>query len=195
MGGHLPTGFAATLLAGWRQAPDSPVVHVRVTLDGVTVNNALKSPQPGVSIPAGWKMEANVNRQWQEIGGLGHVDGSSTGQFIAAPAMFDEFVPRSGEVTLHVDAASTNCVDTLFGQSLLTDLIHFGFNPADQSTLPAALQLGLACLSATERNAGSVEVGFGAPKFGATDATYEVASSNGAYTLRFRIERVEDDGS
>lgn len=195
VGGHLPTGFAATLLAGWRQAPDSPVVHVRVTLDGVTVNNALKSPQPGVSIPAGWKMEANVNRQWQEIGGLGHVDGSSTGQFIAAPAMFDEFVPRSGEVTLHVDAASTNCVDTLFGQSLLTDLIHFGFNPADQSTLPAALQLGLACLSATERNAGSVEVGFGAPKFGATDATYEVASSNGAYTLRFRIERVEDDGS
>jgi len=192
VGGRLPTGFAATMLAGWRLAPASPVVHIRVTLDGVTVNNALKSPLPGLSTPAGWKMEANVNGQWQEIGGLGQINGSSTGQFIAAPAVFDQFVPRSGGVSLHVDAASTNCIDTLFGQSLLTDLIHFGFNPADQSTLPAALQLGLVCLSANERNAGSVEVSFSAPKFGVSDTAYEVASSNGAYTLRFRIERVDD---
>jgi hypothetical protein len=192
VGGHLPTGFAATLLAGWLHAPASPMVHVRLTLEGVVVNDALKTPLSGLAIPAGWKMQANVNGEWQEVGGLGQVVAFSTGQFVAAPTVFDEFISRSSGLTLHVDGASTNCVDTLFGQSLLTDLIHFGFNPADQSTLPAALQRGLACLNATERNAGSVEVTFGAPGFGVSDTSYEVTSTNGAYTLRFRIERVEE---
>ncbi len=195
VGGHLPTGFAATLLAGFLQAPASPMVHIRVTLDGVTVNDALKAPLPGVAVPAGWKMQANVNGEWQEASGLADLDSSSTGHFVAAPVVFDEFIQRDGGVTLHVDAASMNCVDTLFGQSLLTDLIRFGFNPADQSTLPLALQLGLTCLGALERNAGSIDLSFGAPAFGVTDMSDAVTSSTGAYTLVFRIQRVEDDGS
>lgn len=195
VGGRLPTGFAATLLAGWRQAPASPLVHVRVVLDGVVINDALKTPLSGVPVPAGWKMQAGVNGEWQEVGGLGSVSGASTGQLIATPATFDLFVPRSGGVSLHVDAASTNCVDTLFAKSLLTDLITFGFNPADPSTLPGALARGLTCLSAEERDAGSVELSFAAPKFGVSDTEYEVRSSNGAYTLRFRIERVEGEDS
>ena len=36
-------------------------------------------------------------------------------------------------------------------------------------------------------------MGFGAPQCGVSDTAYEVTSSTGAYTLRFRIERVEDD--
>jgi len=183
MGRHLPTGFAATLLAGWQQAPASPLVHIRVAFDGVVVNDALKTPLPGLGVPAGWKMEANVNGEWQEVGGLGAVTASSAGQFTATPAAFDMFVPRSGAVTLHADAASGNCVDTMFGQSLLTDLARLGF------------QLGLECLGAIERDAGSVEVSFAAPKFGVSDVPYEVASSTRAYTLRFRVERVEDAGS
>jgi hypothetical protein len=196
VGGHLPTGFAATMLAGYLLAPASPLVHVRVTLDGVTVNDALKSRSPGVSaVPAGWKMQAGVDGEWQEIGGLGGIDASSAGQFVSAPAVFDQYVARTGNVALRVDAASTNCVDTLFGQTLLTDLIQFGFNPADPSTEPGALQRGLACLNAAERDAGSVELTFGAPQFGVSDTTYEVTSSDGAYTLRFRIERVDDEVS
>ena len=106
--------------------------------------------------------------------------------------MFDEFIPRSGGLKLHVDAASTNCIDTLFGKSLLTDLVNFGFNPADPTTLNAALQRGVVCLNAVERDAGSVEVAFGAPSFGVSDSAYEVTSGDGAYTLRFRIGRVDE---
>ena len=140
-------------------------------------------------------MQASVNGDWQEIGGLGGVSGASTGQLLATPATFEQYVPRSGGVRINVDAASTNCVNTLFAKSLLADLIGFGFNPADQSTLPGALARGLACLSAEERDAGSVELSFQAPQFGVSDTAYSVTSSTGAYTLRFRIERVEDEDS
>ena len=195
VGGHLPTGFAATLLAGWRHAPSSPLVHLRVVVDGVVVNAPLKTPLTGLPVPAGWTAQASVNGEWQEIGGLGGVSGASTGQLLATPATFEQYVPRSGGISIKVDAASTNCVNTLFAKSLLTDLIGFGFNPADQSTLPGALARGLACLSAEERDAGSVELSFQAPTFGVSETAYSVTSSNGAYTLRFRIERVEDEDS
>ena len=189
IGGHLPTGFAATLLAGWRHAPASPVVHLRVVLDGVTVNNPLKSG----TAPAGWKMQAAVDGQWQEVAGLDGVNASSAGQAFVTPASFDLFLPRSGDVDLRVAAASRNCADTLFGKSLLTDLIGFGFNPADPATLPGALARGVACLQAEERDAGSIELSFSAPHFGAIETPHTVTSSNGAYTLRLTIQRVEDD--
>lgn len=190
--GKLPTGFAATLLAGWQHAPASPSVHVRLTLEGITVNDALKASPPGVAVPAGWKMQTSVNGEWQEIGGLDQINSASAGQFIPLSASYDRFIPRSGAVNFHVDAASTGCIDTLFGFRLLDDLIRFGFNPADNSTLPGALQRGLACLGSTERDAGSIEVSYVAPTFGVSDSVHEVASSNGAYVLRFRIERVDD---
>jgi hypothetical protein len=48
-------------------------------------------------------------------------------------------------------------------------------------------------LSAEERSAGSIDVSFGAPSVGASETMYQVTSTNGAFTLRFRIERVEGD--
>ena len=187
--GKLPTGFAATLLAGWQRAPMSPLVHLRVMLDGVLVNDPLKPTLPGLTIPAGWKMLTELNGAWQVIGGLDGVDAGSAGHVVPLSAGYDLFVPRSGTVGLRVDAASIGCADTLFAHSLLDDLIRFGFNPADPSTLNGALQLGLACLSAEERSAGNIDATFGAPEFGVSDTTYQVTSSNGAFALRFRIER------
>jgi hypothetical protein len=189
--GTLPTGFAATLLAGWQHAPASPMVHLRVTVDGVVVNDALKPTVPGITIPPGWKMQTELDGAWQEIGGLDGIDAGSVGRLTPLSASYDLFLPRSGSVDLHVDAASIGCVDTLFAHSLLADLIRFGFNPADPSTLNGALQLGLTCLNTPELSAGSIDVSFGAPQFGASDTTYSVTSSNGAFTLRFHIERVD----
>ncbi len=191
VGGRMPTGFAATLLAGWQQAPDSPMVHLRVTIDGIVVNDALKPVVPGVPTPAGWKMQTNVNNEWQEIGGLDQVAFSSVGLFTPASAQYDLFMPRSTPLHLHADAASMGCVDTLFGHTLLDDLFRFGFN-GDPSTLPGALGLGLTCLNATERDAGSIDITYAAPGFGVSDTPIQITSSNGAFQLRFRIERVED---
>src|SRR5712692_2626880 len=191
--GELPTGFAATLLAGWKQAPASPLVHLRVTLQGVVVKHALKPTIPGIAIPPGWKMQTNLNGEWKEIGGLDQVDAGSAGDVTPLAEAYDQFVLRGNTVHLHVDAASVGCIDTLFAHSLLQDLIRFGFNPANPGTLPGALQLGLACLGAMEVDAGSIDVTFRAPQFGVSDTTHQVTSSNCAFALRFRIERVEED--
>jgi hypothetical protein len=193
--GKLPTGFAATLFAGWLQAPASPMVHLRVTLDGLIVNNPLKPAVPGVPTPPGWKMEANVNGLWQQAGGsgLGQIDASTlAGLFVPSTVVYDQFIPLGGTLHLEANAASRGCVDTVFGQRLLDDLIRFGFNPANPATLPGALQLGVTCVGAAERDAGAIDAVFGAPRYGVSDSRYAVASSNGAYTLVFRIERVDD---
>src|SRR5712691_10900531 len=124
--GKLPTGFAATLLAGWQRAPASPLVHLRVTLDGVVVNDPLKPTLPGVTIPPGWKMLTDLNGAWQVIEGLDGVDADSAGHIVPSSAGYDLFLPRSGTVDLHVDAASIGCADTVFAHSLLDDLIRFG---------------------------------------------------------------------
>lgn len=192
--GRMPTGFAATLLAGWQQAPASPMVHLRVTIDGIVVNDALKPVVLGVPTPAGWKMQTNVNNEWQEIGGLDLVAAGSVGLFTPASAAYDLFIPKSTPLHIHADAASSGCVDTLFGHTLLDDLIRFGFT-GNPNTLPGALQLGLTCLNfATERDAGSIDVTYAAPTFGVSDTPIQVTSSNGAFQLRFRIERVEEGG-
>ncbi len=43
VGGKLPTGLAATLLAGWQHSPDTSFAHLRVTVQGIVVHNALKA--------------------------------------------------------------------------------------------------------------------------------------------------------
>jgi len=115
------------------------------------------------------------------------------GQFVPSVVVSDQFVPRGGTLHLEANAASRGCVDTMFGQRLLDDLIRFGFNPLNPATLPGALQLGLTCVSAAELDAGTVDAVFGAPRYGVSESRHEVKSSNGAYTLAFRIERGDDD--
>lgn len=196
--GSLPTGFAATFLAGWRHSPRSPQVHVRVMLDAVIVQNALKPANPLLAptdIPFGWKLQANVNGQWQEVAGLEQVAAPGT---FPVHAVFDQFLARDATLTIHADASSKTCVSTLFAHSLLEDLLRFGFtgNPADGSLGPAFVK-GQACLSdRKELDAGEVDAAFTAPRFGVRAAAYEVASQgeNGpAYKLRFHIERAGSD--
>jgi len=196
--GARPTGFAATILAGWRDGPEKKLAHLRVSIEGVVVRNALKAPTPGVSktLPEGWKMQVNVNGEWQEIAGLEKV--GKTGLYPVS-ATYDLYLPRDGTLSVHADASSTACVDTLFGRSLLTDLVQeFGFNPADVSTLPPALAAGSACLADIERDAGEVNASFAGPRFGVKAESYELASvggaaADGAFNLRFRVERIRED--
>ena len=204
--GHLPTGFASTFLAGWRHAPRSPLAHLRVTVDTVVVQNALKPPLPlpDLVVPPGWKMQVNVNGEWQEIAGLG---GVATPGPVAVNAVFDQFLPRDATLRIHSDASSKMCFDPLFAHSLLEDLVLFGFNPFDPDptlpTLGLAIAKGTLCLKGgrpdgldKELDAGEVDVAFTGPTFGASAEPYEVASAgeNGpAYKLRFRIVRVDDD--
>jgi hypothetical protein len=189
VGNALPTGFAATLNAGWKKAPHGPFAHLRVTLDGVVVRDPMKpSLVPGLPLPHGWTMEASVNGEWQQIAGLGGVDAGSAGSTVPVHAVFEEYVPRGGSLALFASAASFTCNDTLFGRTLLDDITGFGGN----------LQLAFACLSDRRQlDAGAVAVSFAAPTFGARPEPYLLESQGGgaAYSLSFRIERIDDTGN
>jgi hypothetical protein len=186
--GALPTGFAGTILAGWRDAPRrGGFAHLRVTVDGVVVRDPLKPrpPVPALAAPPGWVMEASVNGEWQQLGGLDGIDAESAGSIVPVHAVFEQWVPRRGSLTLGASAASRACNDRLFGQTLLADLVLFGGD----------LQLAFACLADRRQlDAGSVAATFEGPRFGARPEPYLVASEGGgaAYALSFRIERVED---
>jgi hypothetical protein len=196
--GRRPTGFAATLLAGWRDGPEEKLAHLRVSIEGVVVRDALKSP----TLPDGWKVQVNVNGEWQEIAGLEEVKEGKTGLYPVS-ATYDLYLPRDGTLSVHADASSTACVDTLFNQSLLTDLVSFGlefdkYGVPIPSTLQTALAKGSACLADTERDAGEVNASFAGPHFGVKAEPYELASvggaaGGGAFNLRFRVERIRED--
>ena len=187
VGGAPPTGFASTILAGWRGAPRGGLAHLRVTVDGVAVRDALKPPPlaPPLAPPDGWVMEASVNGDWQQIGGLDAVGTGSAGALVPVHAVFDELVPRDGTLSVSASAASLTCNDTLFGRRLLDDLVRFGGN----------LQLAFGCLGDRKQlDAGTVSASFAGPRFGARPEPYLLASQGGAaaYALSFRIERVGD---
>jgi hypothetical protein len=110
-----------------------------------------------------------------------------------------------------MNGVAHECVDTLYGKSLADDLMAFGFTK------------GLACLNSTAHPAGSIDVTYPGPDFGAGSGgstAYQTTSdggegghcsmntglvcltaadcssgetcvtTGGAYTLRYRIERV-----
>jgi hypothetical protein len=179
--GTLPTGLAATLFAGWRQANAPHQTHVRVTVEGIAVHDPLKPTLPlGVPTPDGWRAHASVNGEWQALDGLGAVAAAG---FFAAPAVFDAWLPTQGRLEVHAQAASLGCQDAIRGQTLLATLAQFGFDQAK----------GATCLFATPVDGGEVDAVFAGPDFGARAAAYEVASGSGAYALRFRIERDASD--
>ncbi len=185
VGGHLPTGFAGTLLASWRDGVPLPLAHLRVTIDGVLVHDPLKPPPvlPGLPVPDGWVMEAAVNGEWQVIGGLDAIAGTAADD-VPVHAVFDQLVPPGGRLSVVASAASRTCNDTLFGKRLLDDLVAFGGD----------LTRAFACLGDRRQlDAGAVEVSFGPPLFGAQAAPYLVRSAGGAgaFSLLFRVERVD----
>ncbi len=185
--GQLPTSFAGTLLAGWSRARSPRLAHVRVTVEGIDVRDALKPPLlvPGTSlslpVPDGWRVETAVNGRWQE---LPTVPVASGGEGLyPVSAVQDLFLPRHGELRVHAQATSLYCQDVIRGLSLAPALASF-----------PAPELALLCATAVEPDGGQVDAAFSGPTFGARDAPYEVASDVGAYALRFRIERVRDAG-
>jgi hypothetical protein len=175
--GGLPTGFAGTILAGWKKDP-TPLTHVRTTITAAVVENALQPATPvapktcssastpcesAADCPTGemcfgygpvkaWQLQASVNGEWAELTGLGSV---STGDVVPQSIVFDQYLTAGDAVHLVANGVARECVDTLYGKSLATDLVAFGFNE------------GLACLNSTAHGVGTVDVSYPGPDFGA----------------------------
>jgi hypothetical protein len=229
---HLPTGFAGTVVAGWRRDP-TPLTHVRTTVSAVVIHNALQRVTPlvpkfcstslgpcsvaadcpgtgetclGVGPVRKWVLQAAVNGEWQELDGL---DVVNTNDVIPETAVYDQYLPAAGAVHLEANGHAKECIDTMYGKSLATDLVEMGFNK------------GIVCLASTAHSPGQIGVSYGAPDFGAGTGTmdYETTSTGGeggacstaatlcvvdadcpmgetcqtvggAFALRYRIERL-----
>ena len=190
--GRLPTGYAGTIVAGWLHDP-TPLTHVRVSAQAVVINNALQPATPvapkgcstsdtpcntSADCPSGescwgadpvrsWVLQAAVNGEWQFLSGL---DVVSTGDVIPQTVVYDQYLPASGAVHLEMNGVAHECVDTLYGKSLALDLGNFGFVK------------GLLCLNSTAHPAGSIDVTYPGPDFGAGaggSADYETTSVGG----------------
>jgi len=236
--GVLPTGFAGTILAGWRN-DTTPLTHVRVIVQSIEINHPLKPAEPiapktcsttgpacstdadctdperpsciflggtarSCQRPCGvdadcqpptcatcgsgetclgqgpvkdWAMQAAVNGEWQRLTGLGDVTGSLP-VVVAQGLVYDQLLPAGGEVRVQAHGVSKECVDTLLGKSLGTDLQQFG------------LTRGLDCLTSRGHAAfggsksyfpGTIDQTYPGPDFGAgmTGSTDYVVTSTG----------------
>jgi hypothetical protein len=185
-GAPLPTGFAATVVAGWQRPQHAELKHVRLTIDGVLVRDPLKAGAvPGHPAP-GWRMQVSVNGDWRSLSGLENVGPADAGAFFpqTRPLAFDLFLGKTDTLRIAADGVSSNCVDTLFGQSLGADLARFGFD----------VGAATVCLDAVAEDVGTANASFSWPRFGARKQPYETAGDGaGAFALRYRIDRLDDD--
>jgi hypothetical protein len=177
VGGKMPTGYASRLVAGWKQTPPATLKHVRLTVQGIVVHDALKPvPGAGLAPPAGWHLETSVNGEWRQLPGLDTVASGAEGTSVdTSGVVYDQYLPADGTLTVESSGASKACVDAMFGQSLATSLAQFG-----------NITVAAACLQTVELDAGTVKASFAGPDFG--QGTHEVASDVGSYTLRFTVE-------
>jgi hypothetical protein len=184
-GAPLPTGFAGTLVAGWQRAQSAELKHVRVTIEGVVVHDPLKAGGIAGHEAPGWRMQVSVNGDWRSLSGLENVGPGDSGAFFpqAAPLSFDLFLGKTDALHLAADGVSSNCVDTLFGQSLGADLARFGFDVAAAT----------ACLNAVALDLGTANASFSWPRFGARKQAYETPGDGAAaFSLRYHIDRIDD---
>jgi len=187
----LPTGFAATILAGWRH-DRTRLAHVRVTLQDIVVHNPLQRVTPlapklcggtgpscasdadcsggtsclGFGPVKEWHLQAAVNGEWKELPSLQSV---SAGDVIPEHLVWDQYLPEGGAVHFRTDGSARECVSKMFGHSLADDLAQLGFGA------------GVACLNSTEHSVGAVDTSFPAPTFGAgsRSAVHEDVSVGG----------------
>jgi hypothetical protein len=186
----LPTGFAGSLWAGWRNDP-TRLTHIRVEITGAVIRNALQRVHPisprlcsvghapcetnadcaaGVCRGAGtakaWHLQVAADGHWTELAGLESV---SAGDVIPQSIRYDEYLPADGALHLEMDGVARECVTSMFGKSLNTDILELG------------LTNGIACLNSTEHSAGRIDVRYPGPDFGsgAGVADYESVSSGG----------------
>lgn len=150
----LPTGYGATIVAGWKDALADDLTHVRVTLEQVTITNALQPAVPVVKPVKTWRLQTAVNGEWQAFPGL---DSVSTGDVIPEHLVWDQYLHASDAVHLRTDGVARICIDTLFGKDLVTDIRELG---------PAGT---IDCLLTNGQNPspGEIDVSYPGPDFGA----------------------------
>ena len=91
-----PTGYAATILAGWDAAPPA-LTHLKVTVNGLVIKNPLKPVTP-VGRPApGWRMQVATNGEWQKLAGLENVTAAMT---VPQYVVFEQWLPAGQSLHL-----------------------------------------------------------------------------------------------
>jgi len=151
--GAMPTGFAGTFFAGW-SGDATPLVHVRVTMDGVDISNPLKPATPVVREAPGWVLQASLNGEFRRLAGLDDVRIAGP---VAQSITFDQYLPSDAKMRLFVNGSSRRCIDTMFGKALRASMDEL------------ALGGFVACLQTTNDPSypGQVAAEFDGPDFGA----------------------------
>jgi hypothetical protein len=160
----LPSGFASTLYAGWKQA-STPLTHVRVTIDSVTITNPLKPFVPVVREVPSWRLQVRVAGEWLELTNLLQVTKGAT---IAEGVAFDQYLPSDGALDVHSEGSSEACIDTLFGKSIKVMLMELGFSDM------------INCIQTSPHEPGAVDASYPGPDFGAgpsAKASYSTPST------------------
>ncbi len=161
----LPTGYAATIYAGWQEAGPGDLTHVRVTVEKVAIANALQPATPVVREVKTWRLQTAVNGEWQSLHDLERV---STGDVIPQRLVWDQYLHPNDAVHLRTDGVARICIDTMFGKALVTDIREIG---------PAGT---IECLLTNGQNPspGEIDVSYPGPDFGAGTGskTYDVPS-------------------
>jgi hypothetical protein len=159
----MPTGFGSTILAGWKPA-STPLTHVRVTVNSVSITNPLKPFAPVVRDVRAWRLQVSASGEWQWMTGL---DSVSDGAMIPQNNVFDQYYPADGKLEIVAEGTSEACIDTLFGKSIQGMLQELGFSDM------------LNCIQTTPSTPGDVDITYPGPDFGAGPSgskAYQVAS-------------------
>jgi hypothetical protein len=118
----------------------------------------------------GWRGQEAANGEWRRFSGSG-LDQVVDGSIVPQALVVEEYLPADGGLRIQSDAFALECIQTLYGKSLATDLTRFG------------LSKGILCLGADERHfAGTIDVTYPGPDFGAGVAgpqPYETQSTGG----------------
>ncbi len=153
-GQGLPTGYAATIFAGWENAGAGDLTHVRVTVQKVAITNGLHPAQPVVTNVKTWRLQTAINGEWQAFQGL---DSVSTGDTIAENLVWDQYLHANDAVHLLTNGVSRICIDTMFGKDLRTDVLEIGA----EGTINCLLTNG------QNPDPGQIDVTYPGPDFGA----------------------------
>jgi hypothetical protein len=183
--GTMPTGYASTIFAGWREPNALPVQHVRVTIDGIDIRDPLAHVTPvPLPNPGTWRVQASVNNEWQRFADVPAAVG-----FHQADLVYHQWLLPDDRLTVRAQAESQGCEDFVRGQPL-GQIVGFFTQAAGGDPL-LGLQLAGACDFDVEIDDGEIDAAFPGPQFGVQAAPYVVQSTKGAWALRFRVERVE----
>jgi hypothetical protein len=187
----LPTGYAATLFAGWDN-DHTPLTHIRVSVESVVIHNPLQPNPPsvprvcastrttcitaadcapddscyGVGPVKRWRLQAAVNGEWRELSALDDIDA---GEVIPQSITFDQYLPSDAVLQIVANGDSEDCINSIFGQGLKVSVEQLGFTD------------GLTCLLSSPHNPGEVNVVYDDANFGSGPgvAQYESRSSGG----------------